>query len=91
LALLGCSGWPTPSVSIQTLHIRGGNIFNHFNVPAVKNTEWNVVAGQLVLNNSGANAFGIPTAPGGGSNYPFAAPVNLNGARIFQAGAKISF
>ena len=35
--------------------------------------------------------FGRPMSPGIGSNYPFAGPQNLNGARIFQLGAKISF
>lgn len=76
------------------LFVEAFNIFNHFNVPAVKNTEWNVTSGpspQLVRNSTGPNAFGIPTAPGTGSNYPFDSPVNLNGARIFQLGAKINF
>jgi hypothetical protein len=74
------------------LFVEAFNIFNHFNVPAVKNTEWLVnSSGQLVANTTGVNAFGLPTSPGGGSNYPFGAPLNLNGARIFQLGAKIGF
>ncbi len=80
----------TERVRMQVF-VEAFNLFNHFNVPAVKNTEWNVAGGQLVANSTGANAFGIPTAPGGGSNYPFGAPVNLDGARIFQLGAKIIF
>ena len=73
------------------IFVEAFNIFNHFNVPAVKNTEWLVVNNQLVLNNTGPNAFGLPTSPGFGSNYPFNAPLNLNGARIFQVGGKINF
>jgi hypothetical protein len=69
------------------LLIEAFNVFNHFNVPAVNNIQYQLTSNTLVP----ANGFGRPMSPGIGSNYPFAGPQNLNGARIFQLGAKISF
>jgi hypothetical protein len=82
----------TERAKMQLL-VEAFNIFNHFNVPAVKNTQYSLDAINHILTpiQSGSNAFGLPTAPGFGSNYPFGAPLNLNGARIFQLGAKFSF
>ena len=75
------------------LFVEAFNIFNHFNVPAVKPTEYVFNSTTLLLTPqlTGVNAFGLPTTPGGGSNYPFAGPGQLNGARIFQLGARVSF
>ena len=62
-------------------------------MPAVKPTEYVFNSTTLLLTPqfTGVNAFGLPTTPGGGSNYPFAGPGQLNGARIFQLGARVSF
>lgn len=75
------------------LFVEAFNIFNHFNVPAVKPTEYVFNSTTLLLTPqfTGVNAFGLPTNSGSGSNYPFAGPVQLNGARIFQLGARVSF
>jgi hypothetical protein len=75
------------------LFVEAFNIFNHFNVPSVKPTEYvfNSTTRVLTPQFTGVNAFGLPTTPGSGSNYPFAGPGQLNGARIFQLGARASF
>ena len=82
----------TERVRMQLL-VEAFNIFNHFNVQAVKPNEYSFNSTTLTLTpiNTGVNAFRVPAQLGGGSNYPFAAGQNLNGARIFQLGAKISF
>jgi carboxypeptidase family protein len=69
------------------LLVEAFNVFNHFNVPAVNNIQYQLTSNTLIP----ASGFGRPMSPGIGSNYPFAGPQNLNGARIFQLGAKISF
>jgi hypothetical protein len=63
------------------------NVFNHFNVPAVNNTQFQLSGNQLVPQ----PAFGMPTGPGTGSNYPYVTSQNLNGARIIQLGIRIGF
>lgn len=75
------------------LFVEAFNILNHFNVLAVKPTEYVFSSGTLLLTPqfTGINAFQLPTSPGSGSIYPFAGPAQLNGARIFQLGARVSF
>jgi len=63
------------------------NVFNHFNVPAVNNAQFQLSGNQLVPQST----FGLPTSPGTGSNYPYVSSQNLNGARILQLGARIGF
>ena len=70
----------TESGRLQLL-VEAFNLFNHFNTLAAKTVEYGVVAGKLVPQTMGINAFGVPTGAGS----------NLNGARIFQLGAKIFF
>jgi hypothetical protein len=57
------------------------NVFNHFNVTGVNTAEWSLTGlpGSQVLRpvNTGAAAFGVPTAHAG--------------ARILQLGLKVSF
>ena len=69
------------------LHVEAFNVFNHFNFPAVNNVQYQLVGNTLVP----AEAFGRPTSPGFGSNYPFSSLQNLDGARILQLGARIVF
>jgi hypothetical protein len=74
------------------LFVEAFNIFNHFNVYNQRNTQYAVstsaatcgaaVPQCLVPQTTGTTAFGLPTTT-------FAQ--DLNGARIFQLGAKISF
>ena len=70
----------TESVRLQLL-VEAFNLLNHFNTLAVKTVEYSVVGGKLVPQTTGINAFGVPAGAGS----------NLNGARIFQLGAKIIF
>lgn len=65
------------------LFVEAFNIFNHFNVYSVRNVQYavNLSTNLLTPQTSGLSAFGMPTG----------SFVNLNGARIFQLGAKISF
>ncbi len=63
------------------------NLFNRFNVYNVRTTQYAVASGALVPQSTGLTAFGVPTNAPGGS----LAASNLNGARVFQLGAKISF
>jgi hypothetical protein len=72
------------------LFLEAFNVTNRFNVYAVKNTQY-AASGTTLTPPTGLNAFGTPTSPGGGSNYPYAGPVPLDGARVFQVGAKINF
>jgi hypothetical protein len=74
------------------LFVEAFNLFNHFNVYSVRTTQYTVnTAGQLVPQvlptTSFVTAFGAPqNAPSG-----TVAAINLNGARVFQIGAKILF
>jgi hypothetical protein len=69
------------------LLIEAFNVFNHFNVPAVNNTQYQLSGNQLVPQ----PMFGMPTSPGTGSNYPYVSSQNLNGARIIQLGVRVGF
>lgn len=85
----------TERVNLQ-LFAEAFNIFNHFNPQAVKNTQYtfNSTTNTLTPLNTGINAFRLPTnpGPGCGCEYQYSSPsLNLNGARIFQLGAKITF
>jgi hypothetical protein len=80
----------TERVKLQTF-VEAFNILNHFNVFNVRNTQFSrssspAVCGAapqcLVPQNTGATAFGLPTST---------SVVDLDGARIFQLGAKITF
>jgi len=68
------------------------NFLNHFNVYNVRTTEFgaNLTTNVLTLQTqqvAGVAAFGLPTtAPSG--TVP---NLNMNGARVFQLGAKLSF
>src|SRR5262249_25134713 len=69
------------------LLIEAFNVFNHFNVPAVNYTQFQLSSNQLLPQ----PGYGMPTRPGTGSNYPYVASQNLNGARIIQLGVRIGF
>jgi hypothetical protein len=79
------------SVKLQTF-VEAFNIFNHFNKFNIRNTQFSrstsaAVCGVgvpqcLVPQSAGATAFGLPTST---------SVVDLDGARIFQLGAKITF
>ena len=73
-------------VKMQLL-VEAFNLFNHFNVYGVRTTQYSLIGGQLVPQTAGLNAFQLPVnAPSG--SVP---AINLNGARVFQLGAKVSF
>jgi hypothetical protein len=78
----------TERVHLQ-LMVEAFNIFNHFNVYGVRTTQFaiNQTTNVLTPQTTGLTAFGVPTnAPSG--SVP---NLNLNGARVFQLGAKLSF
>jgi hypothetical protein len=75
-------------VRLQLL-VEAFNIFNHFNVYGVRTTQFaiNQTTNVLTPQTAGLTAFGVATnAPSG--SVP---NLNLNGARVFQLGAKLSF
>jgi hypothetical protein len=71
------------------LFVEAFNIFNHFNVYDVRRTQFalNTATNVLTPQTAGVTAFQVPTTAPSGS----VANLNLNGARVFQLGAKISF
>lgn len=69
------------------LFVEAFNIFNKFNVYAVRNTQYAVNGTMLVPQRTGVSAFGVPTTAPSGS----VANINMDGARVFQLGAKIIF
>jgi outer membrane receptor protein involved in Fe transport len=68
------------------LMVEAFNITNHFNVTGVRTTQYSVNLATNVLTpvSTGVSAFGMPSSGG-------LTPNSLNGARIFQLGAKITF
>jgi hypothetical protein len=63
------------------------NIFNHFNVYNVRTTQYALSGTTLIPQTTGLTAFRTPTNAPSGS----VAAINLNGARVFQLGAKVIF
>ncbi len=64
------------------LFVEAFNLFNRFNPTSVNTTQYAATGSTLTPITAGTNAFGLPR-----SNFA----TQLNGARIFQLGAKISF
>ncbi|HZQ91406.1 MAG TPA: TonB-dependent receptor [Terriglobales bacterium] len=69
------------------LFVEAFNIFNHTNTYAVKTTQFSRSGTTLTPVNTGVGAFGLLAAAPSGSIYN----INLNGARVFQLGAKVTF
>ncbi len=69
------------------LFVEAYNILNHFNVYSVRTTQYSLSTTTLTPLNTGVAGFGVPQAAPGGSTYA----INMNGARVFQVGAKIGF
>ncbi len=71
------------------LFVEAYNLFNHFNVYSVRTTQYSLNTGTNTLTplTAGVTGFGVPQAAPSGSTFN----LNLNGARVFQVGAKIGF